>query len=79
VHGRTLGDSRRRIKKFLNKNSPPHRAPPIKHKKAPPRQLLDFPAGRDILLADRGALRSQGRDFPTRGKDPPNLMRVVPP
>ena len=31
--------------------------------------------GRD----DRGALRSQSRDFPPRGKDPPNLTRVVPP
>ena len=28
---------------------------------------------------DRGARRPQSRDFPTRGKDPPNLTRVVPP
>jgi hypothetical protein len=32
-----------------------------------------------VWADDRGAHRSQSRDFPTRGNAPPNLTRVMPP
>jgi len=49
-------------------------------------QLRHFPGGLDTARRltedrdqDRGAIRTEGRDFPTRGENPSNLKRIMPP
>jgi hypothetical protein len=51
----------------------------IKETSLPLRVLDRSRSPADDPSHDRGAFRTVGRDFPTRGKNPSNLKRVMPP
>ena len=65
--GRTLGESATHIKVFFAEFSGGRGRLDMSHRQS------------EASVHDRGAHRSQSRDFPTRGKDPSNLTRIMPP